>query len=190
MVNKDGITMNDSIEDKYLYYFRTTTSQKASETYDAFSILYANQKYATCVSLLRIQLDCYIRLLYLFAQTPDRRQTLLEEFYRGDKWKVSDYNMLEGVSRFGWERNINKLGCSFIHLSRLSDMNNTNVLTFVSEEDKQNIISFINQYHNATLTTEASNQDLITYLPKIMEKITDNLLYELSKELTTNITSY
>ena len=107
-------------------FFLSTTKQKAHENEKAFNLLYENKMYVTCVYLLRIQLDCYVRLLYLKEQTEEKRTVLLENFYQGSRWKISDRNMLETVSRYGWEKNVYTLSCSFIHLSRLSNINDEN----------------------------------------------------------------
>ena len=161
-------------------FFCSAIQNKAHETFESFSILYEKGKYMTCVSLLRIQLDCYVRLLFLNAQSDTLRECLLEDFYRGERWRISDHDMLKSVSRYGWEHNVYKLSCSFIHLSRLSNIDSVNILNTLNKDDSESIVGFINNYHGASLTVHSTNQEIIKYLPDIMQKITDNLLYELN----------
>ena len=170
---------NNTTEQNFSYFCKTVRT-KSQENHESFVLLYSNQKFSTCVSLLRIQLDCYIRLMYLKQQSEEIRNDLLEDFYRGTKWKVRDSKMLEEISSYGWEKNVYQLGCAFIHLSRLNNIGEESVLNYLNVEDRSNIIYFINNYHNATLTTQSSNQELLKYLPNVMKKITDNLIYELT----------
>ncbi len=83
------------------------------------------------VAILRQELDSMVRVIYLLAQSPDRRDLLIDSSVNREKWlqhnskgAVTDKEMVDLAQRLqGWTRSVYKFGCAFIHLSSLHDYN-------------------------------------------------------------------
>lgn len=87
-----------------------------------------------------------------------------------------------------WARNVYKFGCGFVHLSNFHNYNTVNPFTLLSQDEKTNIIYYMELYHGALINNNSTLDDFIPYLPKVMDKISGNLNcyieeLELNKEL-------
>jgi len=136
---------------------------------------------------LRQELDSMIRAIYLLTiSNISEREKLIIKTLTGEKWKrinkngknesITDKNMVEiADSLNGWTLSVYKFGCSFIHLSEFHNYNSVNPFSLLSEAEKKDIVSHINNYHCASLNSNSSLEDIIPYLPGVMEKIRSNL---------------
>ena len=74
-----------------------------------------------------------------------------------------------------------KFGCSFIHLSILHNWSNEDVTKIIDRSEKEMIIYYINQFHNAKLTINSTFEDIVKYSLSIFEKIKGNMEHQLEQ---------
>lgn len=135
------------------------------------------------VSVLRQELDSMVRVIYLLAQGPDRRSELIEASVRGDKWsqdgsraRVTEREMVElSQTLQGWTQSVYKFGCAFIHLSCLHDYNDRDPLAQLPETERRDILEHCRHYHGGPHDGAERFDDLVSYLPRVLEKIASNL---------------
>ncbi len=140
-------------------------------------------------SILRQELDSMIRVIYLL-QIPDdiARKRLIQSTLDGDEWvvpapkgksrKVTDREMVELANHLqGWTQSVYKFGCAFIHLSYLHNHFVENPFRKLSATDKQDILSHMRNYHGGPSHDDPGMEEISKYLPKIFDKIADNLSY-------------
>ncbi len=75
----------------------------------------------------------------------------------------------------GWTQSVYKFGCAFIHLSGLHDYNDRDPLLQLSAEERRDIIDHCRHYHGGPAADAARLEDLVPYLPRVLEKISGNL---------------
>ena len=100
------------------------------------------------VAILRQELDSMVRVIYLLAQPPDRRDVLIDASVKGEKWSqqnskgaVTDKEMVHLAQRLqGWTLSVYKFGCAFIHLSSLHDYNDRDPLVQLPIEERDDIL--------------------------------------------------
>lgn len=135
------------------------------------------------VSVLRQELDSMVRCVYLLTQDLPRRALLIDASVRGEKWsqegsraKVTDREMVElAQSLQGWTQSVYKFGCAFIHLSGLHDYNDRDPLAQLPAEERQDILQHCRYYHGGPHPGAERFNDLVPYLPRVLEKISANL---------------
>ncbi len=167
--------------------------KRSEENNKSFSTLYESHLYGNCFSVLRQELDSMVRVIYLLnIPEIDERKRLIQQTLNGEQWsfinhnnkvqKVTDRDMVGIASQlWGWTQNVYKFGCAFIHLSKFHNYLNEDPFKSLSETDKDNIINQLNDYHNANLNRSSSLEDIIPYLPNVMDKITSNFEYDIRK---------
>lgn len=135
------------------------------------------------VAVLRQELDSMVRVIYLLAQDFDRRAALIEASVRGENWTqrssrgaVTDKAMVD-LAQFlqGWTRSVYKFGCAFIHLSGLHDYNDRDPLAQLPAQERTDILQHCRHYHGGPIADDPQFSELIPYLPRVLEKISDNL---------------
>mgnify|MGYP007043344335 CR=1 FL=1 len=135
------------------------------------------------ISVLRQELDSMVRVIYLLAQSSERREQLIEASVRGEKWtqegtraKVTDRNMVELAQELqGWTQSVYKFGCAFIHLSSLHDYNDRDPLLQLSVDERRDILEHCRYYHGGPATDAERFEELVPYLPRVLDKISGNL---------------
>lgn len=135
------------------------------------------------VSVLRQELDSLVRVIYLLTQSPERRETLIDASVGGEKWskessraKVTDNEMVELAQTLqGWTRSVYKFGCAFIHLSGLHYYNDRDPLSQLPSEERRDILEHCRYYHGGPAPSAERFDDLVPYLPRVLEKIAGNL---------------
>lgn len=135
------------------------------------------------VSVLRQELDSMVRVIYLLTQSQERRELLIGAAVSSDKWsqkssraKVTDKEMVELAQALqGWTQSVYKFGCAFIHLSGLHDYNDRDPLSQLPAEDRQDILKHCRYYHGGPAPAAERFEDLVPYLPRVLEKISGNL---------------
>lgn len=151
--------------------------------------LFENKLYKKVIGTLREELELYVRTFYLLNQTPIKREKLLNNFFRGFKWGVTEKVMIDFTknnSNQGWEELTYKIGCYFIHLTVFHNWSNEDITKFVTPYEKYMLINYINQYYNASLNINSTFEDIIQYSLDIFKKIKDNMEYQL-KQLENNV---
>ncbi len=153
--------------------FVSIISRRSKENLEAFEMLFDKGIYSICMSIIRMELDSYIRLYYYDRQNMDR-ESILESFFEGRRLKdrhgkvLTDKKLVEfGEANIGQDA-IYALGCNFIHLSKFHDEYDK-----VWEEPsfKEHIINVINQHYIAQLDQDTNLSEVLQYLPKVMYKI-------------------
>ena len=135
------------------------------------------------VSVLRQELDSMVRVIYLLTQSRARREILINASVGGDKWsqegsraKVTDKEMVDLAQTLqGWTQSVYKFGCAFIHLSGLHDYNDRDPLEQLPDEERMNILNHCRYYHGGPSPGAERFDDLVPYLPRVLEKISGNL---------------
>lgn len=131
-----------------------------------------------------------VRVIYLLEQSPSRRGELIGASVKAERWcrhnsraPVTDREMVDlAQSLQGWTQSVYKFGCAFIHLSALHDYNDRDPFTLLTSEEKADILEHCRSYHGGPSGDTVGFGDLIPFLPRVFEKIADNLEYYL-KEL-------
>lgn len=135
------------------------------------------------ISVLRQELDSMIRVIYLLTQNPERRELLIGASVQGKQWsqeasraKVTDKEMVDLAQVLqGWTQSVYKFGCAFIHLSGLHDYNDRDPLSELPTEERSDILKHCRYYHGGPAPTAERFEDLVPYLPRVLEKISGNL---------------
>ena len=135
------------------------------------------------ISVLRQELDSMVRVIYLLAQSPERRELLIESSVSGRKWsregpraRVTDSEMVKLAQELqGWAQSVYKFGCAFIHLSNLHDYNDRDPLLQLPAYERRDILDHCRYYHGGPATDAERFEDLVPYLPRVLEKISGNL---------------
>ena len=150
------------------------------------------------VSVLRQELDSMVRVIYLLEQAPERRVQLIEASVHGRKWsqdgsrrKVSDREMVE-LAQFlqGWTQSVYRFGCAFIHLSSLHDYSDRDPLAQLPAEERRDILEHCRNYHGGPPPGAECFNDLVPFLPRVLEKIAGNLeCYLVDLETSTHRSS-
>jgi hypothetical protein len=133
------------------------------------------------ISVLRQELDSMVRCIYLSYQGHERRSLLIDASVYGEKWSqdknrasVTDKEMVElAQSLQGWTKSVYKFGCAFIHLSRFHDYNDRDPLAQLPVVERLDILEHCRHYHGGPSSERF--EDLIPYLPRVLEKIAKNL---------------
>lgn len=139
------------------------------------------------IAVLRQELDSMVRVIYLLKQGPERRELLIDDSVRGEQWtrersraKISDKDMVDiAQSLQGWTQSVYRFGCAFIHLSSLHDYNDRDPLLQLPAEERRNIMEHCRHYHGGPSIGAERFEDLVPYLPRVLEKISGNLEYYL-----------
>ena len=135
------------------------------------------------VSVLRQELDSMVRVIYLLTQSPERRELLINASVHGEKWSqessratVTDREMVDLAQRLqGWTQSVYKFGCAFIHLSGLHDYNDRDPLLQLPDEERTDILKHCRHYHGGPAPDADRFEDIVPYLPRVLEKIAANL---------------
>lgn len=156
----------------------------SSENETAIEWLYENRLYKKVIGTLREELELYVRTFYLLNQEQIDRETLLNDFFNGFKWKVTEKKMVDFTkdnSAQGWEEITYLIGCYFVHLTVFHNWSNEDITKFVTVYEKQILVNYINQFHNASLNINSTFEDIIQYSLDIFKKIKSNLEYQLEQ---------
>lgn len=161
---------------------------RSAEYVKTMRILEVHQLHGVMVSILRLELDSMIRVIYLLATTDmAERQRLIEESVAGKQWTriskkakssfITDNEMRKlSAILHNWSKNVYEFGCNFIHLSAAHDYNDRDPFANLPDETQREIIDYLRFYHGGRPTQERPTfADLTPLFPAVMEKISDNL---------------
>jgi hypothetical protein len=162
---------------------------RSEENRNSLELLYDKELIGNCMSILRQELDTFIRIIYLGRLSDmDERHRLMKSTLDGDEWKVQtvnkkwkkviDKDMVDYANElFGYIRYVYKFGCGFIHLSINHNYKVENPFDILGYEDKINIKQYLHQYHNYPIDLELNIKNFKPYIPNVFSKISDNMLY-------------
>ena len=164
---------------------------RSEENKRSFDVLFRNRLYGNCFSILRQELDSMVRVIYLLNISDlALRESFIRQTLNGQKWSfinhnskrqnVTDKDMVDLANNLnGWTQNVYKFGCAFIHLSKFHDYLTDDPFQTLSDNEKDDIINQMQNYHFANLSRKSKLNDIIPYLPRVMEKITSNFECEI-----------
>jgi len=161
---------------------------RSEEHRKAIYLLHHERVISQVVAILREELDSMVRVIYLAQiSDPKRRNELIEAAITNQKWtqekgkgKVTDREMVEIADKLhGWTKSVYLFGCGFIHLSSFHDYQERDPLDMITPREKKEIIEHLRYYHGGPSEQNPTYQDILPYLPRVFEKIADNLRYHL-----------
>lgn len=163
--------------------FLRQVRSRSDEHQRAMAVLERERLAGQMVAVLRQELDSMVRVIYLLTQSTERRALLVEASVRGEKWSqpnsrasVTDKEMVDLAQNLqGWTRSVYKFGCAFIHLSALHDYNDRDPLEQLPAQEREDILDHCRHYHGGPSGDAPKFSDLVTYLPRVLEKIAGNL---------------
>jgi hypothetical protein len=136
------------------------------------------------VSILRQELDSLVRVIFLLAQD-DRsyREQLVEASVQGARWKkkgsnahVTDRDMVILADKLhNWTKSVYAFGCAFIHLSNLHDYRTRDPLAQIPADERNAVLRHLRYYHGGPAQELPTFADVVPFLPRVFEKIADNL---------------
>jgi hypothetical protein len=135
------------------------------------------------VSIVRQELDSMIRAIYLLSIAEmEYRNALVLASVENRPWrtkngrKITDRMMVDLAQRLhGWTQSVYTFGCAFIHLSSFHDHGHRDPIKAISADERAAILRHMRYYHGGPAGPEFSLDDLVPYLPSVLEKISANL---------------
>ena len=163
--------------------FCRTVQARSHEHHDAMKAALDKGWLALMGSVLRMELDSMIRVIWLLHHSETREQ-ILESCVAGTGFKaggksIRDFEMVdEAVSSDGWVRRVYDFGNMFVHLTNAHDY--AVLDPFRVYEHRGEVIEYLNQYHQGKVRgglvdDSFTLSDLAPYAPHVLEKITSNL---------------
>lgn len=172
------------IKQQFIELIQHRSKENAESLRDDF----AQRRIGKCMETLRIELDSFIRVMYLGRITNiNERERLIQQTLSGEKWtvltsnnkwkQVTDKDMVDKASELrGYVHYVYKFGCGFIHLSDFHNYVTTNPFDKLSDIEKTDVIKYLNQYHHFPLDYELTVETIANYIPDVFEKISSNLV--------------
>ncbi|MCP4394493.1 MAG: hypothetical protein GY804_09550 [Alphaproteobacteria bacterium] len=156
--------------------------QRSYENKKAMSALKVAGLSGHMFSVLRFELDSMVRVIFLLSETKENRIELINKTINGDKWKlagrgqITDRIMVDLADELnGWTKSVYKFGCAFIHLSSFHDYSQTDPFSSLSPQESTDIKNHMNYYHGFPNSQDLNMLSITLYLPRIFDKIKDNL---------------
>ncbi len=128
-----------------------------------------------------------VRIIYLLERSDNNeRLRLIKCTLSGEKWKVptpngkhrdvTDREMVELSQNLqGWTQSVYKFGCAFVHLSDFHNHLAQDPFQKLSKAEQQDVLSHMRNYHGGPQHDNPSMEELSGYVPRIFDKIADNL---------------
>ncbi len=171
------------IRQKYI----SLIQNRSEENKKALTLLFSQGLFGNCVSILRQELDSFIRVMYLGRISDfDERERMMNQTLSGEKWtvltsnnkwkQITDKDMVEKANEFyGYIQYVYKFGCASIHLSDLHNYTAQNPFEKLNDTEKYDIKNYLNTYHNYPIEKELTVENISDYIPNVFEKISSNL---------------
>lgn len=170
--------------------FKKSLATRSNSNYNAFVLLLENQMYDQAISIMRSELDSFVRVMYLLEHG-ERKYAFIKQTFSMELWKdkqglVTDKKLLSNKSLFGWERLIYDFGCYFLHLSYYHGLEYNKMVDTWGTKTKTQVRTYLYQYHgykieNFYIPDNYNFDDIIFILPDVMKKITGNLKFFIEK---------
>ncbi len=160
--------------------------QRSQENSESLNDDFEKNRIGKCMETLRTELDSFIRVMYLGRVDIAERERLIQQTLSEEKWtvlthnnkwkQVTDRDMVQKANELmGYIQYVYKFGCGFIHLSYFHDYLNNNPFDKLSDTEKRDIKSYLNQFHSFPFDTELTTENVISYIPEVFNKISLNL---------------
>lgn len=172
--------------DENLRAYMRLIEKRTREHERAFGMLYAAGLYGACAGIIRQEIDSLMRADYLAFSVPlADRNGLCREALTGERWTqitakkkivpIKDVELKQyAADNHSWVSVAYEYSSKFIHLTNLWDYDGPDPLMTISANDRETMRSYLEMYH-CFVRTDVTMADLIEYLPKVFEKIRDNV---------------
>lgn len=183
------------IRQKYI----SLIQNRSEENKKALTLLVSQRLFGNCISILRQELDSFVRVIYL-GQISDfnERERLMNQTLSGEKWtvltpnnkwkQITDKDMVCKADELkGYVHYVYKFGCGFIHLSDFHDYVTTNPFDKLDYSEQFDIVFYLHQYHGFSRDRELTVENISNLIPAIFDKISSNLAYYFGSILNNNI---
>jgi len=179
------------IKNKYIALIK----KRSEENEKALKLLFEQNLFGNCISILRQELDSFIRVMYLGRISNfDERVRLMSQTLSGEKWSVltsnnkwkqiTDKDLVSKADELiGYIHYVYRFGCGFIHLSDFHDYTSTNPFAKLDTFERSDIKLYLNQYHGFSRDDELTIENISYLIPDIFNKISTNLTCYFSKIL-------
>jgi hypothetical protein len=168
--------------------FCRAVEARSEEHREAMDIAISQGWLAIASSVLRMELDSMIRVIYLLRR-PDARERILASCVAGEGFKdgrnrISDRQMVDvAVTVNGWVPVVYGFGNKFVHLTDAHDYAEAD--PFQAFEHKNEAIRYLDHYHRDAvpgrlLEHSPTLQDIARYAPHVLRKIASNLRVHIS----------
>ena len=123
-----------------------------------------------------------VRVMYLnhHGDGARRAELLRRATTPGIKFGVFDRDMVnfaEGLT--GWARRVYDYGNGFVHLSSQHDYGVRDPFQQLDHDERTALATYLQQYHGGTVSADSTFEEVADYVPKVFDKITQNLKVEL-----------
>lgn len=161
--------------------------KRSEENEKALTSLFSQNLIGNCISVLRQELDSFVRIMYLGRISDiSNRERLMQQTLNGQKWNevtingklktVTDRDMVDKSSELkGYIQYVYKFGCGFIHLSDFHNYESENPFDKLEYSEQFDIKLYLHQYHGFPRDGELSISTLRMYIPSVFEKISSNM---------------
>lgn len=172
-----------------VFQFIELVKSRSEENRLSLNNLYENRLLGNCVSILRQEIDTFIRIIYLgHLSSVQERERLINLTFNDEKWNaltlnnklknITDKDMLDIASDVkGYVQYLYKFGCGFIHLSNYHNYKIENPFDRLSLSEQIDIKFYLNQYHGFPLENDLTIETIEYLIPAIFNKISQNMLY-------------
>lgn len=171
------------IRQKYI----SLIQNRSEENKRSLNLLFPQELFGNCISILRQELDSFIRVMYLGRISDfDERERLMNQTLSGEKWtvltpnnkwkQITDKDMVEKANEFyGYIQYVYKFGCASIHLSDFHNYTTKNPFDKLNGTEKDDVKNYLTKYHDFPIENELTVENISDYIPDIVEKISSNL---------------
>lgn len=155
---------------------------RSNENISSILTLHSQEKYGTCISLLRQELDSLIRVCYLNnLKDNDEIERLINKTINGIEWekngkRIFDRTMVNIASQHNsWAAEVYDFGNSFTHLTNYHDYKKNDPLKNLEETKRMTVKQYLKSYHQFSESLEITFENVIPYIPKVANKVSDKL---------------
>jgi hypothetical protein len=155
---------------------------RSDEHRAAMAVAHAEGWRSVEACILRMELDSFVRAVYLNNKCDQARRAelLTRATTPGLKFNVTDREMVdfaEGMT--GWSRRVYDYGNAFVHLSSQHDYGASDPFQSLDVDERIAIVSYLQHYHAGAAAINSTFEEIADYIPKVFNKIADNLKLEL-----------
>lgn len=176
--------------------FIKQVNARSAENKKSFDLLYQQECYGVCIGIMRQEIDTLQRVNYLIDwenyQLRQNAFDLVKNSVQLGEWKFLNSNRKmqkvkdsEMLKEGGWEAIVYSFGCGLIHLSDKHLYRDFDPVIKMGNKEKERIIGYLSSYHGFD-GEEINMNDIIRYLPKIYEKIYENIEVNIGEIISIN----
>lgn len=174
---------------KIVFQFIELVKNRSEENRLSLNNLYENRLLGNCISILRQEIDTFIRIIYLGRlNSIEERERLINLTFNDEKWNkltlnnksrnITDKDMVNIASEVkGYVQYLYKFGCGFIHLSNYHNYKIKNPFDRLSLSEQIDIKFYLHQYHGFSIQNDLTIEGIEDLIPNIFEKVSQNMLY-------------